>query len=49
MQILPNYDDIDRAPEPSDLIKTLRFIFTAVFIMAVFIVPTITAVEFFIA
>lgn len=49
MQTLPNYDDVYRAPEPSDLIKTLRFIFTAVFVTAVFIVPTITAVEFFMA
>jgi hypothetical protein len=49
MQTLPKYDDVYRAPEPSDLSKALRFIFTGVFIAAVFIVPSVTAVQFFIA
>lgn len=49
MQTLPRYDDVYRTPEPSDLIKALRFIFTGVFVAAVFIVPSVTAVQFFLA
>lgn len=49
MSTLPNYDDIHRAPEQSELTKVLRFIFSGVFMAAVFIVPSVTAVKFFIA
>ncbi|HQS44580.1 MAG TPA: hypothetical protein PLJ70_09195 [Methylotenera sp.] len=49
MSTPPNYDDVYRTPEQSELTKVLRFIFTGVFVAAVFIVPSVTAVKFFIA
>ncbi len=48
MQNIPNYDDIYRTPEPSDLTKALRVIFAGMFVTAVFIVPPVTALKFFI-
>ncbi len=49
MNTLPNYDDVYRTPEPSDLTNVLRFIFSGIFVAAVFIVPSVAAVRFFIA
>lgn len=49
MNTYPNYDDIYRTPVPSEFNKVLRAIFSGIFLAAVFIVPTVTAIKFFLA
>ena len=49
MNTFPDYDAQRRAPTQFESSKFLRFLFTGVFVTAVFIVPSVTAVKFFIA
>ena len=49
MNTYPNYDDIYRTPVQSEFNKVLRVIFSGLFLAAVFVVPAVTAIKFFLA
>jgi hypothetical protein len=49
MKAFPNYDDVYRTPEQSELNKILRVLFIGIFVTAVFVVPSVTVAQFFIA